>query len=402
VNLRQHNYDVFWDVSSIDSGEFDNIILNQIAARTHFVVILTPGTLDSCIHPDGSENKEDWLRREIERAIDLRRNIVPLLLENFNFKDAEKYLTGKLATLARYNALDVPWTYLEEAMQRLRTRYLKAPEQPVNIRPTPAAEQVIVQQRIDEAASQSPKQGKKPDTKAFFEQGLLRFDKGDYAAAIDEFSQAIRLAPEYTPAYILRGGAYRAIGDLDNATADFSEVLRQNPKEPDAYVGRGMVRKDQGDVAGAVADWNQYLALDGSRQAKVRQWISESASDLEHSAKTYFERGYKQWKAGNTDSAIADFTSAITLDPKHTFAYASREDARVAKREYDGAIADYSEATRLNPEQASHYKSRGLAHRRKRNSAEAISDLQKYLDLGGGKQYGDQREVEKMIGEMSR
>ena len=254
-DLRQHDYDVFWDVSSIDSGEFDNIILNQIAARTHFVVILTPGTLDGCINPDGSDNQVDWLRREIERAIDLRRNIVPLLLENFNFKDAEKYLTGKLGGLARYNALDVPWTYLEEAMYRLRTRYLKAPEQPVSIRPTPAAEQVIVQQRIDEAASQSPKQGKKADAKAFFEQGLLRFDKGDYAAAIDEFSEAIRVAPGYTPAYILRGGAYRAMGDLDSAAVDFSGVLRQNPKEPDASVGRGLVRKNQGDVEGAVPDW---------------------------------------------------------------------------------------------------------------------------------------------------
>jgi hypothetical protein len=36
LDLRQHGYDVFMDVESIDSGQFDMIILNQIAARGHF------------------------------------------------------------------------------------------------------------------------------------------------------------------------------------------------------------------------------------------------------------------------------------------------------------------------------------------------------------------------------
>jgi hypothetical protein len=34
-DLRQHGYDVFMDVESIDSGQFETIILNQIAARAH-------------------------------------------------------------------------------------------------------------------------------------------------------------------------------------------------------------------------------------------------------------------------------------------------------------------------------------------------------------------------------
>src|SRR5574341_300850 len=52
LDLRAHGYDVFMDVESIDSGTFDSIILNQIAARAHFLVILTPGTLNRCAQPD--------------------------------------------------------------------------------------------------------------------------------------------------------------------------------------------------------------------------------------------------------------------------------------------------------------------------------------------------------------
>jgi hypothetical protein len=47
-DLRAHGYDVFLDVETIDNGQFEHIILSQIAARTHFIVILTPGAVERC------------------------------------------------------------------------------------------------------------------------------------------------------------------------------------------------------------------------------------------------------------------------------------------------------------------------------------------------------------------
>jgi hypothetical protein len=102
LDLRVNGYDVFMDVESIDSGTFDTIILNQIEARAHFVLILTPGTLDRVNEP------EDWLRREIEYAMDKQRNIVPLFVSGFSFAGTEQYLTGKLAQLHRFNGVNVP------------------------------------------------------------------------------------------------------------------------------------------------------------------------------------------------------------------------------------------------------------------------------------------------------
>jgi hypothetical protein len=40
-DLRANNIDVFMHVEGIDSGQFDTIILNQIAARPYFLLILT-------------------------------------------------------------------------------------------------------------------------------------------------------------------------------------------------------------------------------------------------------------------------------------------------------------------------------------------------------------------------
>jgi formylglycine-generating enzyme required for sulfatase activity len=118
--LTKHDFDVFFDYKSIPSGDFEQIIVGNIKARAHFLVILTPTALDRTSDPG------DWLRREIENAISERRNIIPLFFDGFNFgaPSVSKKLTGKLGRLKRYNGLEVPAGYFDEAMERLRGRYL--------------------------------------------------------------------------------------------------------------------------------------------------------------------------------------------------------------------------------------------------------------------------------------
>jgi hypothetical protein len=72
-DLVRHGFDVFMDVGSLGGGEFEPAILREIEARTHFLVLLEPGSLDRVDEPG------DWLRREIAHALTHRRNIVPLL-----------------------------------------------------------------------------------------------------------------------------------------------------------------------------------------------------------------------------------------------------------------------------------------------------------------------------------
>ena len=88
-----HNYDVFIDYTGIRSGDFELVIVESIKARAHFVVLLSPSTLERTDRPG------DMLRREIETALDSRRNIVPLLFDGFSFDTpaVERQLTGSLA-----------------------------------------------------------------------------------------------------------------------------------------------------------------------------------------------------------------------------------------------------------------------------------------------------------------
>ena len=140
-NLKNQGYDVFFDYRSISSGDFEQLITSNIRARAHFILMLTPTALDRCNEPG------DWLRREIELAIDEQRNIVPLFFKGFRFGDpsiSEK-LTGKLKNLSRYNGLNIHEDYFDEAMQRLSIQYLNVPLDTV-LHPVPTAVQRVVRQ----------------------------------------------------------------------------------------------------------------------------------------------------------------------------------------------------------------------------------------------------------------
>src|SRR5262245_48162698 len=116
--LTQHGYDVFIDYQSIDSGKFEKIIVENIKARAHFILVLSPSALERCAEP------ADWLRREIEMAIDANRNIVPLMTEGFDFGSPMVIhaLSGKLSSLNSYNGIRLFADYFFEGMEKLRQR----------------------------------------------------------------------------------------------------------------------------------------------------------------------------------------------------------------------------------------------------------------------------------------
>jgi len=144
--LEGEGYDVFMDVESLDSGKFPPLILRQIKARTHFLVVLAPTSLKR------TAKRGDWLRREIEYAMEQKRNVVPVFVNGFSFEDEEKgrpgkKLPGKLSKLKEFQGVDVPDNYFAAAMEKLTDRFLKKDVQ-VSITPTPAKERPVVQQMI--------------------------------------------------------------------------------------------------------------------------------------------------------------------------------------------------------------------------------------------------------------
>lgn len=89
----------------------------------------------------------------------------------------------------------------------------------------------------------------------------------------------------------------------------------------------------------------------------------------------YFNRGTAYYEKGDYDRAIADYDSAIFLDPGDADAYLNRGIAYSQKGDHDRAIADFNNAIRLNPDSAPAYAGRGLAYLDVGDTRNALEDF---------------------------
>lgn len=398
--LTQQGYDCFLDYKSIHSGDWLQIILNQVAARAHFTLILTPTTLKRCT------DENDILRQEIEQAVKERRNIVPLLFDNIVPVKQKQYLVSpELKMLFDYNALAVPDAFFEEAMARLINTYLNTPLELV-IHPTPASHQPALaenQQKV-EIMIPKPEQSQTTNSKAgdWIEKGNVAFEAEDYDLAIEFYTHAIEVDPNLAEAYKLRGDtwfikeqedihkvdaqdiyddfqkaidlnpdyieAYRSLADWQFTHKDYqcideyNHIIRLNPSDVDAYSKRGIAYRDydESDYKKAIADFTQAIRLDPDNpvhyvnrgktyflNGEDRRAIQDYNQAIRLGEKTsaiYVARGRAYYYSDDIGQALEDFTEAIRIDPKHSDAYAYRGDVYLDKKEYKLAIADYETA----------------------------------------------------------
>lgn len=70
--LERRGYRVFLDFDELKDGVFDQRIMNAIDEAPIFLIILSANSLDRCC------NDDDWVRKEIEYAVEKKKHFVPI------------------------------------------------------------------------------------------------------------------------------------------------------------------------------------------------------------------------------------------------------------------------------------------------------------------------------------
>jgi hypothetical protein len=132
-------------------------------------------------------------------------------------------------------------------------------------------------------------------------------------------------------AYLMRGDQYSDIRDYDHAIADYSQAIRLKPDYAEAYNNRGYAYYWSGKVemANAIADYSQAIK---SRPAY---------------AYAYNNRGAAYMASGYPDEALRDFDRAIQLQPDFPQAFSNRGNAFLREGRIDLAISDFYRAGKI-------------------------------------------------------
>jgi tetratricopeptide (TPR) repeat protein len=127
------------------------------------------------------------------------------------------------------------------------------------------------------------------------QQGKGHFDKGEFEAAIADYTKAIEMKPDDAKAYFNRGAAYSAKGDMDLAIANYTKAIEMKPDDADAYFNRGNAYSAKGDKDLAIADYTKAIEIKPD------------------DAEAYFNRGNAYSAKGDKDLAIADYRKSRKL-----------------------------------------------------------------------------------------
>ena len=96
----------------------------------------------------------------------------------------------------------------------------------------------------------------------YFDQGVEKYDAGNYQGAIDDYTKAIEINTQYAIAYNNRGNAKRYLNDRQGAIADFTTAIEINPRFVLAYFNRGIDRFALGDLRAAITDYDKAIEID--------------------------------------------------------------------------------------------------------------------------------------------
>lgn len=98
-------------------------------------------------------------------------------------------------------------------------------------------------------------------SEAFYNRGLVFYFKGNLPEAISDFSSTIQFQEKHFDAFVNRGVAYRAIGEYNLALADFDHVVSLHPAG-NAYFNRGVLFYfNLGNPEQACRDWENALRM---------------------------------------------------------------------------------------------------------------------------------------------
>jgi tetratricopeptide (TPR) repeat protein len=166
---------------------------------------------------------------------------------------------------------------------------------------------------------------------AYLNRGSAQAAAGEVALALGDYTTALHLQPDLVEAWYDRGTTFTHLRRYENAITDFTEAIRLKPDFALAYCNRGLANLQLGHFDDALADYSVAIAHDAALTY------------------CYFNRGNLYLTLGEYQKAIDDLTRALATNTKDATALSRRGQAYEALGQLDEALDNFREALEIAP-----------------------------------------------------
>jgi tetratricopeptide (TPR) repeat protein len=200
---------------------------------------------------------------------------------------------------------------------------------------------------------------------------------GRYSEAIISYDKAISLQADDAYTYSNRGVVLQELGRTEEALASYDKAISLNPNSAECYSNRGVVLQELGRTEEALASYDKAISLNPnfaecfSNRGVVLQELGRTEEALAsydkaislyfNSPKAHFNRGNALKDLGRFDDALVSYENAISLSPTWAEAHCNRGNALQELNQFDQALVSFDKAIESKPDYSEAYSNRGNA-----------------------------------------
>ncbi|HLH91638.1 MAG TPA: tetratricopeptide repeat protein [Xanthobacteraceae bacterium] len=165
--------------------------------------------------------------------------------------------------------------------------------------------------------------------------GYFYMRRGRFADAVGDFVAGMQIDPNNPRLHFSAGRAESALGDYAAAVTYYGEAIKLAPREPTYYLARAEADIHLDQPAGAHSDYDRAIAMRLARPTD--RYFA------------FLGRGYASLMQADYTGAIADFGTAIEINPGSINALMWRGYARERSGQITLALDDYERAAAVDP-----------------------------------------------------
>lgn len=195
--------------------------------------------------------------------------------------------------------------------------------------------------------------------------GVILKKQGKFEDAIDAFSKAVAIEPNFAIAWYNLGQMERSRNNFKKAEIYLDKAIKLQSDLTKAYFERALLYKQIGEKENALNDYNTIISMKGNTYMKA-----------------FLNRGLTKKMLGDYGGALADLNQVIEEFPDNAELRKNRGNLHLLFGLHRKAIDDYTEAIALNKDYAEAYHNRGLAFFLIYDKVSGCTDLDKSINLG--------------------